>query len=278
MLTGDQELFYRENGYLMVPGALDAAELTELRRVTDALVARGSRLTESDPVFDIAPGKEACEGRLRRIKDPQRQDPVYDATMRHPKIIGIVQRLIGKGVRLESAKLNIKPVGGGGPIDWRQDWSASPYTNDDVLTVGIYLEDCSEEQGPLMVIPKSHRGPVFNHHHKGIYVMAVNPKDFESDYAAPVTLAGKAGSITIHHVRTLHASAGNRMGKPRRLLLYSYTAIDACPLTLQPDWEEFNARIIVGEPTFRPRMEKLPVELPVPMACDTTIYIEQEKV
>jgi len=277
MLTDCQLSFYRANGYLVVPDVFDAEELAALRSTTDAFLTRGSALNESDGVFDIAPGDTPSISRVRRIKDPQKHGPVYDSVMRHPKLIGIVQQLIGEGVRLDSAKVNFKPVGGGAPIDWHQDWAAFPYTNDDILTIGIYLEDCGEENGPLMVIPRSHKGPVYNHHDGDTYVMPVNPADFEDSGNDAVPLTGKAGSITIHHVRTLHASTENTGRKARRLLLFSYAALDAWPLVPNLDWEEFNNRIIVGEPTFRPRMEKLPLEMPVPMSPDTTIYLEKAK-
>lgn len=277
MLTNDQLDFYHENGYLLVPDVFGEEELAALRSTTDSFLARGATLNEPDSIFDIAPGDTPSQSRVRRIKDPQLHSPVYDRTMRHPKLIGIVQQLIGEDVRLDSAKVNFKPVGGGAPIDWHQDWAAFPYTNDDILTVGVYLEDCGEENGPLMVIPKSHKGPVYSHHDGDTYVMAVNPEDFKDSCDDPVPLPGKAGSITIHHVRTLHASLENTGRKARRLLLFSYAAVDAWPLVPNLDWEEFNNRIIVGEPTFRPRMEKLPLEMPVPMAEDTTIYLEQAK-
>jgi len=278
MLNQDQVTFYRDNGYLVVPDVFPADEIVRLRAVAEEFQTRGALLEESDAVFDIGPGREPGTSVVRRVKDPTLHHEAFDAAMRKPELVALVSQLIGPGVRFDAAKLNFKPAGGGAPIDWHQDWCAYPHTNDDLLAVGVMLDDVTSENGPLMVIPGSHKGPAWSHHHEGRYVMAVDPEDFRADWPAPVELTGKAGSITIHHVRTLHASKDNTGANERRLLLFQYTAVDAWPLTLQPDWDEYNSRILTGEPTFHPRMEALPVCLPVPMPADTTIFIEQSRV
>ena len=43
-------------------------------------------------------------------------------------------------------------------------------------------------------------------------------------------LTGPAGSMSFHHVRTLHGSAQNTSSRDRHLLLYEYAAADAWPL------------------------------------------------
>ena len=278
MLTQDQEKFYRENGFLVVPDVFRADEIAELVAVTEEFQRCGAKRQQSDDIFDIGPGREPGTVSVRRIKDPTKHHEAYDRAMRNRNVVAMVEQLFGTGVRFDAAKLNFKPAGGGAPIDWHQDWCAYPHTNDDLLAVGVCLDDVSSDNAPLMVIPRSHKGPAWSHHYQGQYVLAVDPSEFMDDYPAPVELTGKAGSITIHHVRTLHASKDNTSDRERRLLLFQYAAVDAWPLTFQPDWVEYNNRILTGEPTFHPRMEALPVCLPVPMPADTTIFSEQGKV
>ncbi|MGI9404867.1 MAG: phytanoyl-CoA dioxygenase family protein, partial [Hyphomicrobiaceae bacterium] len=154
-----------------------------------------------------------------------------------------------------------------------------PHTNDDMLAVGLYLEDCALENGPLRVIPGSHKGPVFDHHHNGFFVGACDPAEFPDAAAQAVPLEGKAGSITIHHVRTTHASTENTGERERRLLLFSYAAVDAWPTYFQPDLEEFNGRILTGEATLSPRQTAVPVRMPLPPVPDAdSIYDDQEAV
>ena len=141
----------------------------------------------------------------------------------------IVEQLIGPGVSHNGHKLNMKYPEFGSPVEWHQDWAFYPYTNDDLLAVGVAIDDMSLENGCLMVIPGSHKGPTYDHHQNGIFVGAVTDPNFSSDNAVPVQV--KAGGISIHHVRTLHGSAPNTSSNPRRLLLLQYCAIDAWPHT-----------------------------------------------
>jgi phytanoyl-CoA hydroxylase len=89
-------------------------------------------------------------------------------------------------------------------------------------------------------------------------------------------LAGTAGSMTIHHVRMVHGSALNTSARPRRLLLFQYTAVDAFPILGIPNWEKFNTNIVTGEPTMAPRLTPVPVRIPLPVApFEGSIYENQ---
>ncbi|MEZ4618972.1 MAG: phytanoyl-CoA dioxygenase family protein [Caldilineaceae bacterium] len=263
MLTQTQIDFYQENGYLGVENVLTSAEVAELRRVTDDFVEQSRQVTDHTAVFDLEPGHTAQNPRLRRLKNPIEQHAVYDQTMRHPKILDIVQQLIGPGIRTNGNKLNMKYAQFGSPVEWHQDWAFYPHTNDDLLAVGIAIDPMTLENGCLLVIPGSHKGPVLSHHHsRGFFVGAVTEPDFEPTAAVPILV--DAGGISIHHVRTLHGSAPNTSPNPRRLLLYQYCANDAWPLVSFPGWDAFNANIVRGEPTNVARVTDVPVRIPLP--------------
>ncbi len=138
------------------------------------------------------------------------------------------------------------------------------------------LEDCTAEKGPLRVIPGSHRGPVYDHHHEGLFVGAIDPAALGAEPERAVALTGPAGACTFHHVRTVHGSAENRGGRPRPLLLFSYAAVDAWPLVDPVELEEFDGRILRGGPTLEPRQVALPVRVPLPKVAQAdSIYDDQ---
>ena len=272
MLSREQIDFYHTSGYLGVEGVLSRDEVEELRRVTDAFVEASRQVTETDGVFDLEPGHTPEFPQLRRLIDPSRQHDAYDRGLRHEKILDITSQLIGSGIRTNGDKLNMKSAEVGSPVEWHQDWAFYPHTNDDLLAVGVAIDDMTLENGCLLVVPGSHKGRIHDHHLNGRFAGAVTEPDFTGECAVPIEI--KAGGISIHHVRTLHASAPNTSGKPRRLLLYMYCAIDAFPL-VQPinTWEEFNGMILRGEPTREPRMVSVPVRVPLPPAERTgSIY------
>ena len=276
MLTQQQIAFYHEHGYLGVENVLSQREVDDLRRVTDVFVEKSREVSEHTEVFDLEPGHTPENPKLRRLKSPIEQHAVYRETLHHEKILAMVSQLIGYGLRCNGNKLNMKQPGYGSPVEWHQDWAFYPHTNDDLLAVGVVIDDMTEENGPLLVIPGSHKGPVYDHHLNGHFCGAVTNPTFSDKGTTPVMV--KAGGMTIHHVRMLHGSVSNTSDKPRRLLLFQYCALDAFPLGGIANWDAFNAIIVRGEPTNIPRVEPVPVRLPYPGALRTGSIYESQTV
>ena len=275
-LTDEQREFYRENGYLVLEKLIPEERLTEIRQVIGEFRERARFVSASTPVFDVAPGHGPDSPKLRRVKDPVLQHDVFDALMRDPLIVDPVADLLGGTARFDHSKLNFKPPGGSAQIDWHQDWAFYPHTNDDLLAVGVMVEDCTPENGPLMVIPGSHKGPVYDHHDDGLFVGGVASGDLAGEVPKAVSLTAPAGSVSIHHVRTLHASTENRSDQERPLLLYSYSAVDAFPVFEARDLSAYDGLILRGEPTLAPRATGVPMRLPLPRQLSAdSIYDNQ---
>ncbi|MBI2192082.1 MAG: phytanoyl-CoA dioxygenase family protein [Planctomycetes bacterium] len=262
MLSPKQIESYHSRGYIAVENVLTQAEIEELRRVTDEFVEKSRSVTQHDEVFDLEPGHTPETPKLRRLKSPTRQHAVYDRTLRHPRILDLVGQLIGPAIRYNGDKLNMKSPEFGSPVEWHQDFAFYPHTNDDLLAVGVAMDDMTQENGCLLVIPGSHRGPIYDHHQNGVFIGAVTDSRFQPESAVPVEVP--AGGISLHHARLLHGSAPNRSKRPRRLLLFQYCAVDAWPLLGVPDWNAFNACILRGEPTREPRLTPIPIRIPRP--------------
>jgi ectoine hydroxylase-related dioxygenase (phytanoyl-CoA dioxygenase family) len=201
---------------------------------------------------------------VRRIKTPHKYFPFFADLTRHPRITDRLAQILGPDIRLHGSKLNMKSAGYGAAVEWHQDWAFYPHTNDDVLATGLYLDDCGMENGPLLVVPGSHKGPVYDHHANGYFTGAIDPDLAIAGFDRAVPLVGEAGSMTIHHARLVHGSALNTSSKPRRLLLHEYAAADAWPLMGVASLEDFNARIVRGKPTIEPRLAAVPVRMPLP--------------
>lgn len=264
MLRQEQIDFYHDGGWLGVENVLSTEDVADLRRVTDEFVEKSRQVSVSDSVFDLEPGHSAEEPRLRRLKEPVAQHPVYDRIMRHENIVAIVSQLIGPDLRQNGTKLNMKSPGFGSPVEWHQDWAFYPHTNDDLLAVGVCIDDMTLANGCLLVVPGSHRGPVHDHHHQGAFAGAVTDPDFEPEDVDSIEVP--AGGVSIHHVRALHASAPNTSAFPRRFLLYQFCAADAWPLLGPGDLATFNSKMVAGETSIVPRLADVPVRMPLPPA------------
>jgi len=267
MLTEQQIEAYRRDGYLVIPRLIQGEQLAELRRLTDQLVSEARGVTANDDLYDLEPSHSATMPRVRRLKPAMfKRHAFFRDLARDPGITSLLSQLIGPAIRLHGGKLNMKSAGYGSPVEWHQDWAFYPHSNDDVLAIGIYLDDCDEANGPLMVVPGTHHGAVHDHHADGRFCGAFDPEASEVDVSKAVPLMGPAGSMTIHHARLVHGSALNRSNRQRRLLLHEYAAADAWPLMGVANFDEFNSRMVLGEPTIEPRVRPAPVRMPLPPA------------
>ena len=278
MLSTEQVAQYHAQGFIVVPDVLSASEVAALRFATDAIIARAHGVTGHDDIYDLEPGHTPQSPRVRRLKNPDLWDPAFAAVPRHPGILACLQQLWGsRGVRYDISKLNMKCAGFGSPVEWHQDWAFYPHTNDDLAAVGVMLDDIDADNGPLLVVPGSHRGPVFDHHVDGRFCGAIDPTTPGLNLPAAQPCMGRAGSITIHHVRAVHGSAPNASGRARRFLLLQYRCADAWPLVAKPDdWDSWTGKLVAGQETLAPRMVALPVRLPFPPASHQgSIYENQ---
>ena len=278
MLSAADVERYHRDGFLVVPGLVDDATRLRMKTVLAGLVEASRSVSTHTDLYDLEPTHSAQEPRVRRIKKPHRVDPVFDGFMRSAPLLAALSALLGpSGVRLYGSKLNLKAADYGSPVEWHQDWAFYPHTNDDVLAVGVMLDDATPENGPLMVIPGSHKGPTLDHHDTdGYFCGAMDPQRDGLDFGAAQPLLAPAGSVSFHHVRAIHGSAQNRSTASRNLLLYEFAAADAFPLLGVGDWAEFNSRLLVGEPTMTPRIRECPVRMPLPPARNQgSIYENQ---
>ena len=176
-VTDGQVAAYHRDGYLAVRDVIDRAQIEALRAVTEDFVERSRQASESDALFDLDPRHTVEHPVLRRIKNPADNHPLYRWVALESPIPGIVAELIGPDVKFHHSKLNLKSEKLGAPVEWHQDAAFYPHTNDDVLAVGLLLDDATPENGCLAVLPGSHLGPVYDHYEGEQFTGAMNRED-----------------------------------------------------------------------------------------------------
>lgn len=278
MLTKNQLEQFSHEGVLLVENVADQVTLTVMRQALADLVERSRSVTQHNAIYDLEPTHSAEQPRLRRVKHPHLRHPVFDTFARSEPLVSILKQLLGPNVRMHSSKLNVKAVDGGSGLEWHQDWAFHPHTNSSMIAIGLMMEDCRMENGPMLVIPGTHKGPVYDHNANGRFCGAIDLDSTPLDYQSAIACVGKAGTISIHHVFSVHGSASNTSPYPRPLLLYEFMAADAWPLMGVQDVAEFDSRMICGETTYAPRLEAVPVRLPLPAAVNLgSIYENQSQ-
>jgi len=267
MISEGQVRAYQRDGVIVVPDVLGADTVSELRTVIAELVAGSAKTLAHTDVYDLEPGHTAESPRVRRIKTPHKVHALFNEIVRAPAVLDILKKLIGPNLRLHGSKLNMKSARYGSPVEWHQDWAFYPHTNDDILAIGVLLDDCDLSNGPMLVSPGTHKGEVWDHHgDDGCFAGLIDPDTIRHEIERAVPCIGRAGSMSFHHVRALHGSALNTSDRQRNLLLYEVAASDAWPLMGVKDFDEFNSRLLSGGPIITPRLANVPVRMPLPPA------------
>ena len=182
--------------------------------------------------------------------------------MRDSAMTEMVAALIGPDVKHHHCKINLKLPGSNTEVRYHQDFAYTPHTNDDVVTALLMLDDMTPENGCLMAVPGSHRGPVYSLFDGERFTGFVAPAVERSLREHEVPVLGSAGSVCLMHTRLAHGSEPNRSSAPRGLYICVYSAADAFPIARNPMPNRNEGMMVRGRPTRRARLAEATIELP----------------
>src|SRR5258707_12976866 len=119
MLSEQQIETYRRDGYLVIPRLIQGEQLSQLRALTDRIVAEARGVAANDELYDLEPSHSAALPRVRRLKPAIfKRYAFFQALTRDPKITSILGGLLGTNIRLYGGKPNLKAAGYGWPGEW----------------------------------------------------------------------------------------------------------------------------------------------------------------
>ena len=200
-LTASDVTRYEETGVLFPIPALDSSDLARFRGEVDELEARLG--TGADPTFF-----GECHFSFQWA---------YDLCT-HPKVLDVIEQVIGPDILVHSATLFCKPPGKKF-ISWHQD---SPYwrlSEPRLVSAWVALADSTIENGCMRVQPGTHFTLLdFTEiHHKNNMLGTGNTVTSGLDESLAVDVVLKAGEMSLHHANLLHGSNpnqsdGNRIG------------------------------------------------------------------
>ena len=280
ILSNEQREFYFENGYLLLEGLISPEWINRLREATDRMIERSRGMTESDTVIDLEKDHSADDPRLRRVSSPVDHDPAYWEFASQSAIADVAADLAGPDIKYHHSKLNFKWAHGGEEVKWHQDIAFWPHTNYSPLTIGTYLADVGEDQGPIGILPGTHKGPLFDQYNSdGKWVGSLGDEAHaQLDLDQVDYLSGPAGSVTVHNCRAIHGSKPNQASKGRPLLLNAYSSADAFPYTFNPIQSPHYGEIIRGKPARWARHDERPCQIPPDWSGGyTSIYAVQQE-
>lgn len=265
-----RDAFWRD-GYLIVEDAVDADLLKRLQGQFSQWVedSRGhdepwGETINGLPRYHLEKSHRPDQPCLQRVNAPVEVSPAFYEAMASSAMTQMVTDLIGPNVKFHHSKINSKLPGGHTAVKWHQDFPFTPHSNDDVVTALLMVDEVTEENGPLDVLPGSHTGPIHGLWHGGIFTGAVEESIAQQSQRDSVRCIGKAGSVCLMHTRLLHGSAPNLSTRPRTLFICVYSADDALVQSPSPMPNRFEGMLVAGEKTNRVRTVAYEMALPQP--------------
>jgi len=269
ILSQNQKKQFWSDGFLLVENAINDRQLENLKKTFLDWVNE-SRNYKTDygetmdgrPRFDLQPGHSSDVPGLRRIQSPEEISEVFADVMRNGRSVDMCAELIGQGIRFHHGKVNSKLPGTATKVNFHQDFPFEPMTNDDMITCLLFIDDVTLENGPLEVVPGTHKGPLYSHWHNGIFTGSVSDEILAEHEDKIIRCTGKAGSVCLMHASLLHGSAPNLSDKSRTLYISTYYAEDAIELSPNHLPSTLTHELVRGEASGRVRCSTYDMQLP----------------
>ncbi|MGE0629885.1 MAG: phytanoyl-CoA dioxygenase family protein [Hyphomicrobiaceae bacterium] len=266
VLTESQRQRYWEDGFLVLPDYVDRGWLRRLLDATGALIDRSREVTHSNNIFVLEQGHSADDPRLHRVSNPQDHHGTIWDFLKSPLVTDLVADVVGPDVKFHHGKLNVKSGNSTRTFDWHQDIGGWPHTDFSPVTLGVYINGCKAEQGPLCFMPGSHKGALYSLYDKeGKLALRISDEDASKaiDDDRVVKATGGPGTVVLINCRVLHSSSKNTLKEPRPLLLATYSSADSFAYTANPHVSPHAGDIVRGRPAQYASFETEPVcELP----------------
>jgi len=207
-MTEEQKIAYETNGFLTIPGALSAEELSEVRDGA----AKAEAIWRADASL---PGTRSAT--LEQVQAPIEYDNRLLALLWHPKVFPVVRELLGDDVSMIDNDYFITPPHTPSThAGWHHDVGLGGiYHPLSTVMVKVFflLSDVNANSGGTAMIPGSYRFP------QNYKFPEVNdPRQMPG----AIQMTGKAGDAYLFNGRTYHAAVNNESDNPRRVLIYNY--------------------------------------------------------
>lgn len=194
---------FAQQGYLLLPQALDGTQVERLREATERVASEEGAKAGLGGFF------------LRHLMD---KDEEFLRLLDHPKFLPLARLMLGPQVRALPVTARVAVPGEKDQqVEWHIHQRLVPrplppfFSQPVVLDTLIYLDDVDEETGPLQVVPGSHR----------ITQEGIPSK--VGDLPLQVTLMPKAGDAIMLHGNLWHrALPTTERGRRRRLIIYPF--------------------------------------------------------
>lgn len=231
----EQAAQFDRDGYIVLEDLFSEDEVTFLQRAAGKLLADPSALDDDTIVT------EPQSNEIRSIFEIHRQNAVMARLAADARLADVARFLLGDEVYIHQSRLNYKPGFKGKEFYWHSDFETW-HVEDGMprmraLSMSILLAENTPHNGPLMVIPRSHKtyltcvGETPDDH----YLSSLKKQEYgvpDEDSLAElahkhgiVAPTGKPGTVILFDCNLMHGSNGNITPFPRANAFLVYNAV-----------------------------------------------------
>lgn len=233
-LSLDKARFFEANGYLLLKNYFSLEEIEQINSEIPRLLMEDTprRILEKT-------------GTVRSIFAPEQSSKVFEQLISLKKLVKPMEQLLNDKVYLHQSKLNIKAALGGEWWQWHQDYlywqKEDGMPSDNVISMAIYLDDVTEFNGPLLLIPNSHNEIIKTELNTTTNLESVEESTLSANLkylinkenlqsiveksGGIVSSVAPKGSVLLFHGSTLHASSSNLSPYDRKMMFLSYNSV-----------------------------------------------------
>ena len=235
-LSDEQLEIFDAEGFVFFPNCFSEDEVALLRIEADAILN-----TERQEVWREKSGAPRTAFAAHTFNE------AFRLLAHHPRLVEPLRQLFGEDVYVHQYKINAKAAFEGDVWQWHQDYGT--WARDDgmpeprAMNIAVFLDEVMPINGPLMLIPKSHKhGTLAAGHDKSttsyplwtLDQATVTRLAAEGGIVAPT---GKPGSVLMFHGNLVHASPPNITPYPRKIVYLTLCAVsNHITKFTRPDW------------------------------------------
>lgn len=235
VISEDKIAFFEKNGYLLFQNLLSKQEIKSLEEELEIL-ANDEETKKQDYVI-----LEPNGGQVRSIFDVHKNNTLFRKLAQDKRVVDVIRQILGSDVYITQSRINRKPGFEGKEFYWHSDfetWHAEDgMPRMRAISCSINLTENFEFNGPLMVIPGSHKtyiscgGQTPEEHFKmSLKRQEIGTPDQKhlEEMALKngiVSAKGQAGSAIFFDCNIMHGSSGNITPFPRSNVFFVYNSI-----------------------------------------------------
>ena len=166
MKFNEYKEFFNENGYVHFKSAINDQTLNKMNAQLLNWIDESKKYKENYGYtidgrhrFDLEIKTHSKQNpALRRVSSPiEISDTFLSFTWDNPAL-DLTANIFSQNIKLLATIINLKLPSSGTAVKYHQEFPFEPHSNEDTMKVLYFLDDVTFDNGPLEVIPGSHKG------------------------------------------------------------------------------------------------------------------------